>query len=151
MKNNKGITLTSLVIYIIVLMIVIALMSNLSGYFFKNVRQITLNEAGEEEFLRLTSFITKDINSDDVTYVKDGTEADKQYLIFKFKDGTTHQYIYYNKTIYYLNIINEQTTKKIELCTGVTGDNVFEFRENKINLNFRINNKNYISSFNLNI
>ena len=151
MKNNRGITLTSLVIYVIVLMIVIALLSNLSGYFFNNINQITKNEASEEQYLRLTSFITKDINSDNLIFVKDGTEVGKQYLMFKFKDGTTHQYIYYNKTIYYLNIINEQTTKKIELCTGVTGDNVFEFRENKINLNFRVNNKNYISTFNVNI
>ena len=42
LKSCKGITLTSLVIYVIVLMVVIALMSGFSGYFNKNINQITL-------------------------------------------------------------------------------------------------------------
>ena len=156
MRNNKGVTLTSLVIYVIVLMIVIALMSNLSGYFFKNVNQLNLKQTGEEEYLRLTSFLTKDINSENLLLVKEGTDFSldekKQYLIFKFEEGNMHQYIVLNENLYFLNIDSSgNTTKKIQLCSRVSGDTVFEFKNNKLDIDFTINNKNYTSSYNVTI
>lgn len=151
MRNNKGITLISLIIYIIVLMIVIALMSNVTSYFLKNVRQITLNEAGDEDYLRLTAFITKDINSEDLTFAKDGMEGENQYLVLKFGNKETHQYICNNNNIYFLNIVNDNTTKKINLCAGVSGDNIFNVNNKKLYLDLKINNKNYSSNFSMNI
>ena len=156
MRDNKGVTLTSLIIYIIVLMIVITLMSNLSGYFFKNVNQLGSKQTGEEEYLRLTSFITKDINSKELEFVKEDTDfsldEEKQYLLFKFKDGNIHQYIVLNENLYFLNIdTSGTTTKKVQLCTKVSGDTVFEFKNNKLDIDFTINNKNYTSTFNVNI
>ena len=41
MKSQKGITLTSLVIYIVVLLIVLGLLSNISKYFYSNTKYIT--------------------------------------------------------------------------------------------------------------
>ena len=61
LKNNKGITLTSLTIYVIVLMIVIALMSGFVGYFNKNINNITASEESDEQFTLFLEYITKDI------------------------------------------------------------------------------------------
>ena len=48
MKGNKGITLTSLIIYIIGMMIVVALISTLTAFFSKNIKMI---ERGSHEEL----------------------------------------------------------------------------------------------------
>lgn len=154
MKNNKGVTLTSLVIYVIVLMIVIGFMSILSGYFFKNINKVYINESAEEQYLKLTAFITKDTNSEDLIFVKQGVDG-KQNLIFKFTNGETHQYILFNNAIYFLNLNNTgQTTKKLRFCSNVkplSGNNIFDYDESnsKVTINFTINNKNYNSSFNV--
>ncbi len=151
-RSNKGITLTSLVIYIIVLMIVIGLFSNLSGYFYKNLNLMTLREKDSEQFLRLTSFISKDTNSNNIILIKVDTSSSKQYLIFKFKNGDIHQYICSENNLYFLNInSNGQVTKKIKLCNRVSGNNIFSLNNNQIDLNITINEKNYTSSFNVNI
>ena len=81
-KSNKGITLTSLVIYVIVLMIVIGLVSNFSGYFYHNTNNITIKENYEEQYTKFLAYITKDINSDQLNFVKTGTDSEKKYLIF---------------------------------------------------------------------
>lgn len=154
MKNNRGITLISLTIYIIVLMIVIALMSNLSGYFFKNVNQIAKNETGKEQYLRFTAFITKDINSENLIFVKDGIKENTQYLLLKFRNGDTHQYICFNNNLYFVNINAEgRKNKKIILCNRITNQNAFNYDDlNKvINIEFIIDNNNYSSAFNVNI
>ena len=67
---------------------------------------MNLKQTGEEEYLRLTSFLTKDINSENLLLVKEGTDFSldekKQYLIFKFEEGNMHQYIVLNENLYFL-------------------------------------------------
>lgn len=153
MKSDRGITLTSLVIYVIVLMIVISIMSVFAGYFFKNTKEITIKEISNEEYTKFLSYITKDINEDDLYFVKSGTTSmDEKYLIFKFENGKEHQYILENDSIYFLDI-NESTPKKILLCQNVlnNGTHPFEYSESekKININFNINKENFSTILNL--
>ena len=61
MKSNRGVTLTSLVIYIIGLVIVITLMSNFSGYFYKNLSEVTIKQNADEQYSKFLSYITKDL------------------------------------------------------------------------------------------
>ena len=100
MKSNRGVTLTSLVIYIIGLVIIIALMSNFSGYFYKNLSEVTIKQNADEQYSKFLSYITKDANADNLTYVKSGAEG-KDCIIFVFSDGTEHQYIHQNQIYYH--------------------------------------------------
>ena len=43
MKGNKGITLTSLIIYITAMMVVVALISTLTTFFSKNIKMSDIN------------------------------------------------------------------------------------------------------------
>lgn len=142
MKSNKGVTLTSLVIYIIGLVIVIALMGTFTGYFYKNVSDVTMKQKAEEQYAKLLSYLTKDANSDNLIFVQSGGDQ-LDYLIFKFDDGTEHQYIYQDENIYYLDI-SGQNEKKILLCNDVlTGSNVFTYVEKQIYLSCNINGENF--------
>lgn len=147
LKSNKGITMTSLVIYIIVLMIVIALMSTFVGYFFKNVKDITYVEDSDEYYSRFMAYLTKDLtaDADKICFIASDNDNtnNTDYLIIKFKENTKtqseHQYIYEGETVYYLDINNN---KKIHLCDTVTNCN-FSNVEHSVTVNMTINNKNY--------
>lgn len=149
LKSNKGVTLTSLVIYVIVLMIAIGLMSNFSGYFYKNTNKITIKENYEEQYTKFLAYITKDINSDQLNFVKTGTDSGKKYLIFIFKDGSQHQYVYSNENIYYISV-SETVPKKILLCNKVT-NLTMDYSANILQINMTINGKNYEKLLNISI
>ena len=53
MKNNKGITLTSLIIYIIGMLIVIATIATLTSFFYKNVNINEIEKVSTEQFAKL--------------------------------------------------------------------------------------------------
>ena len=146
-KSDKGITLTSLVIYVIVLMIVIGLMSNFLGYIYKNTNKITIKENYEEQYTRFLSYLISDTNSDQLYFVK--ADSNNKYLILKYNDGSQHQYIYSNESIYYINV-SETAPKKILLCNKVTGLTM-DYSTNILQINMTINGRNYEKNININI
>ena len=149
LKSCKGITLTSLVIYVIVLMIVIALMSGFSGYFNKNINQITIKEENNEQFTRFLAYLTKDINNENINFAKTGQENDIEYIIIKFEENEEHQYLYKKDSIYY---INEAKNKKVRICNNVNSCDFEYDNTNKIlTVNIVINNEEYSKSLNVNI
>lgn len=149
LKSCKGITLTSLVIYVIVLMVVIALMSGFSGYFNKNINQITIKEESNEQFTRFLAYLTKDINNENINFAKTGQENDIEYIIIKFEENEEHQYLYKKDSIYY---INEAKNKKIRICNNVNSCDFEYDNTNKIlTVNIVINNEEYSKSLNVNI
>ena len=149
LKSCKGITLTSLVIYVIVLMVVIALMSGFSGYFNKNINQITIKEESNEQFTRFLAYLTKDINNENIKFAKTGQENDIEYIIIKFEENEEHQYLYKKDSIYY---INEEKNKKIRICNNVNSCDFEYDNTNKIlTVNIIINNEEYAKSLNVNI
>ena len=153
MKSNKGITLTSLVIYIICLVIVIGLMSSFTGYFFKNTNEVTINQNADEQYTKFLSYITKDVNTDDLIYAKTGVNS-TDCIIFKFETGIEHQYVFANGNIYYISIEN-QNEKKITMCENVvkSANNtpIFSYENSKIDINFNIKEKNFSATLSVNI
>ena len=147
LKSNKGITMTSLVVYVIVLTIVIALLSGFSGYFYKNVNLITIKEASDEQFTRFIAYLTKDLNQNNAFFIRTGTDngESNNYLILKIDGNIEHQYLFENETLYYIDKIKN---KKITLCNNVNLCN-FEYDDtNKVlTTNLNINKKNYTKTF----
>ena len=152
MKSNKGITLVSLVIYVIGLMIIITLMSLFSGYFFKNTNQMTIQENEYEQYLRLISYITKDTNADNLAFVKTANNSNVRYAIFKYKNGQEHQYIFTNGVVYFVNIDSQtgSANKKITLCPSVSNA-IFDYYDKKIDISIRKDAENYRTTLNVNI
>ena len=151
MKSNRGVTLTSLIIYIIGLVIVIALMANLSGYFFKNLSNVTMKQSVEEQYSSFLSYITKDANSNNLINVQSSLEG-KDCIIFQFDDETEHQYIVQDENLYFISI-EGANEKKIVLCENVStsGNNVFTYADSKIDINFNICKINFSARLNVKI
>ncbi len=63
MKKNNGITIISLIIYIIVLSVVIGTTSILIRYFYRNTEETVISKKTSDQYSRFVAYITDDINS----------------------------------------------------------------------------------------
>lgn len=115
MKSQKGITLTSLVVYIVVLLIVLGLLSNISKYFYSNTKYITDANKYVSEFNKFNMYFIEDVKNNTNLY----SIKNNQII---FEDGT--MYTFDKKSIY---------RNKVEICNNIqicTFDKVEETDKN---------------------
>ncbi len=165
MKSNKGITIISLLVYIIVLSIVIGTISILMKYFYRNEKESAIAENSSGQYSRLISYITDDVNSEKITNVDivnsnsntepeedpelNSSETSGEDINLTFNDSTVHEYKFSENKIYNIvKNINGTTVKKIEICSDVTNA-LFKYdsEAKKITLYIKINNKVYTDVF----
>lgn len=137
MKSEKGITLMTLIIYIIVMCIVLAMLSLVSDMFFSNTNYLKDTTKYMSEYNKFNMYFIEDVkNNKDILSISD-TEI-------IFEDGTIYSYkpspdnsIYRNKVkicnnIGYCKFSNKEettnnTTKKIiEVYMIINGTKFFE-------------------------
>lgn len=144
MKSNKGITITSLIIYIIVFTIVIATVSTISGYFIKNTDDIIISTNSSAQHTKFTTYLSDDINS--INFSK--LEVKQNSININFLDGSSHYYIYNDQKIYYMSKKESIIDKTVVLCENVTNNN-FEYNEDtkKLNISLVIDGIVYQNSY----
>lgn len=147
LKSNRGVTLTALVIYVMGLAVVITLMAMILKYFYRNVNDVTISQNADEQYSKFLAYLTKDANSDNLIYVQ-ARINDEENVVFKFNNQVEHQYILKSGNIYYINIENNNE-KKIILCENVSSSKVFNYSNNKLDVNFIINDKKFSTSLNI--
>ena len=84
MNSQKGVTLTSLVIYIAVSTIVISIMAVVSSFFFKNIDEIKKQDNYAAEFNKFNMFFINDVKRNKTAIVEENK--------ITFEDGTVYQY-----------------------------------------------------------
>ena len=150
MKSNKGITLISLIIYIIVLTIVVGIISVFTKYFYKNTDETVISNKVSEQYTIFLSYITDDINSGNIDSVE--VDASGKYINFYFLDNSVHQYAYdaNSKKIYYLLYDSEYVKQKqIAICEEVEDNTSFSYENNKLKTKITIDSITYNNIFNI--
>ena len=104
MKSEKGVTLTSLIIYVIIMLVVIGIISIISTFFYNNIEEAGKRIDPSQEFTRFSSFFLKDMNKTDRDILECSEEGD--YVVFS--NGT--QYTFKNNAIY---------RGKVKICEGI--------------------------------
>lgn len=132
MKRENGITLTSIIIYIIALLIVVGVISSLTNYFYKNININQNNNLTNEQFIKFNSYFTSEINQEGIKVIESGENANSTFITFSNKQ--TYTYSKENKSIF----LNE-----MKLCESI--DNcafAYEQQEKryKITVNFKAGN-----------
>lgn len=119
MKSNRGVTLTTLIIYIIVLIIVIGILTTVSNNFYANTKYITDNGKYISEFNKFNMYFIEDVKNNSNIY----SITDNEIV---FADGTVYNYksspdngIYRNKVKICKNVENCQFTKIEEVVNSV--------------------------------
>ena len=119
MKKDKGITLISLIVYIIVMSIAIAVMSAIISNFYENTTAV---QGSIEEIIKFNKFNTyflKEIKSLDNNI----DSMSEKYILF----SSGNSFSISNNTLYYNNV---------QICQGVN-DISFEAIENELELEER--------------
>ena len=134
MKSEKGITLISVILYVIVMLLVVTIASILTGYFYNNIDINNTEQNANVEFTKFNSFFTEEVNIRGNTILEsdtEGTSTGQKYIVFS--TGNQYTYIKNNKSIYKnnskiasdieefnikINNSDGKTTIEIELTSG---------------------------------
>lgn len=133
MKNNRGVTLASLIIYIIGMIMVIGIISTLTTFFYKNIDVGDINNDTTSQYTKFSSIFIDEVNKknnfiiDCKTLEENGTKVN--YIIFS--SGNQYTFKSENKSIYKNNI---KICDNIEEC-----DFSYSFADSKysIKVNFK--------------
>lgn len=108
MKSQKGITLISLTVYVIVMVIVVAVVSVISTYFYSNINSLSDTIHPMTEYTKFNSFFSDEVNHSNIKVL----ECKENYIVFD--NGVQYTFIEENKGIYRdrVKIANE-----VESCT----------------------------------
>lgn len=111
MRSEKGITLTYLIIYIILLILVVSTLSIVSTHFYSNTKYLMDNGKYVSEFDKFNMYFIEDVKNNKETY-----SVDTNKIVFE--DGTV--YTYSEKSIY---------RNKVELCRNIENCTFFKLEE----------------------
>ncbi len=149
MKNERGVTLISLTVYLIAFTIIISLMATLSSYFYKNVSSALDKIDPIIEYSRFIAFFTDDVNQQGIKVLECGNldddddedDEDEGYYIV-FSNGVQYTFLKDNKGIY---------KNKAKICRKVENCQIqFDNTKGKISLEITIGGKSRSNSFTLN-
>ena len=105
MKSEKGITLISVIIYVLVMAIVIGVMAIISTFFYKNISDEKFNIDPITEYTTFNSYFSEEINHENVKIL----ECEPNYIVFD--NGVQYTYIPENQGIY---------RNQVKIAKGVT-------------------------------
>ena len=135
MKDSKGITLTSLIIYVIGMLIVVSIISTLTSFFYKNVNIGNINN-DTTQFTKFSSIFSDEINrvNNSVLECRVLEENGFKVSYIIFSSGNQYTFKSENKAIY---------KNKVKICENV--DNCefsYTFIDSKYNItvNFKAGN-----------
>lgn len=134
MKTEKGVTLTSLIIYIVAMLITVATIATMTKYFYGNLDNLTDRNKVSKNYTSFNSYFTTDVNEqgNEVLYSEESMLVFTNGNQYTFKDNG----IYMNK----INICNN-----VNSCTFEV-DNT---EKTKITVKINIDGKDYSNVYTL--
>ncbi len=139
-RSEKGITLTSLIIYIIAMLIVVGIISTISVYYYRNIDEINKEVDVAKEYTKLNSYLSEDVNNPDnvIELCNGNTIVFYNANNIKDNDENTgyHQYTFKDNAIYF---------NRIKICNGVQSCQFIQDEtdpSSKFTLNIEFNNSN---------
>lgn len=108
MKSQKGVTLISLTVYIIVMVIVVAIVSVISTYFYTNVDTISNTINPMTEYTKFNSFFLEEVNQSNIKVL----ECGQDYIVFD--NGVQYTFVAENRGIYRNKV---KIANDVESCT----------------------------------
>lgn len=108
MKRENGLTITSIIIYILALLIVIGIISALTSYFYRNVDLDGESKITNSQFVKFNSYFTEEMNQSGIEIIEVGENENVNYITFSNK--ITYTYSKQNHSIY----VNES-----KLCSNI--------------------------------
>lgn len=135
MKSEKGVTLTSLIIYIIAFSIIIGTTATITHYFYNNIDGLTSRTEASKQYTEFNSYFVNEVNKKDNSILTEVSSGENNRIVF----SSRNQFKYTDNGIYF---------NKIKICKDVTSC-TFEYDEtnNKITVTMQINGKTFKNEY----
>lgn len=139
MKQEKGITLISLTIYIITMAIVIAVLAIITTFFYKN-----MSDAGKDmdpitEYTTFNSYFSEEINHNNIKVLECSSNNGQNYIVFS--NQVQYTYVPENKAIY---------RNQVKICRNIDNCAFLETIEDGrsvIQVTFKAGNQDRITKY----
>ena len=124
MKTQKGVTLISVTIYVIVMLIVVSVITVLTSYFYTNVDVSSTSQDLNQQYTRFNTYFVEETNKREnklveINKIKDNNgNVQQKYIIFT--SGNQYTYIPENKAIYMNKV---KIAQNITDCLMTTEEN----------------------------
>lgn len=128
MKNNHGVTITSLIVYVIAMLIVIGIIANLTSFFYTNILNLEDESANVSEISKFNMYFLKEIKNanNSIAEISENRITFISGNTFTFQDNA----VYLNNiricdNIKNLTFAKEETNGKEAISVLITvGDNM---------------------------
>lgn len=144
MKSQKGVTLISLTVYIIVMTIVIGTVSLISSYFYNDIKDKANTVEPLAQYTKLNSFFTEEINRPRIkilecktTYIDNDQTKGVETSHIVFDNGVQYTFVSKNQAIYRNQV---KIARQIKSCSFTQG---MENAKTKITINVQAQKNNF--------
>lgn len=141
MRTQRGVTLTSLVIYIIGMVMIISIVSVLTTYFYKNIKNVGADINPIAEYTKFNSYFTNETNTENIKILEVSNEGNQHYIVFD--NGTQYTFVPENKGIYRNNV---KVCQGVTACIFTTG---LENGNDTVKVKMMIEEKDYTNKYTL--
>lgn len=141
MKSQKGITLVSLVVYIIGMVTIVGVMAVITTNFYKNVNDVDTNINPLSQYTKFNSYFSNEINQYNIAVLECKQENGQNYIVFD--NGVQYTFVEKNKGIYQNKI---KICQDVTECTFSTG---IQNGKDIVTVNMKIGNKTYNNTYTL--
>ena len=137
MKSQRGVTLTSLIVYVISMVIIISVMAVITTNFYRNINNTNNTVEPYTEYVKFNSYFSNEVNESNIKVL----ECKENYIVFD--NGIQYTFIAENKSIY---------QNKVKICKNVTSctfSTEIKNGNNVVNVQFTIGDKTYSNTYTL--
>lgn len=144
MKSQKGVTLISLTVYIIVMTIVVGTVTLISSYFYTDIKDKANSVEPLAQYTKLNSFITQEINRPNIKVL----ECKTIYIDNDQTKGVETSYIVFDNGVQYTFINNNQGIyrNQVKIAQQIKSCSFTQAMENaktKITINVQAQKNNF--------
>lgn len=117
MKSEKGITLISIIIYVLGMVLIVSLMATMTSYFYKNVNLNREETNYDREYTKINSFFTEESNvkGNRVLEINNDSTSEQQWIAFS--SGNQYTFISDNQSVYKNNVKIASNIKSFSVNT----------------------------------
>lgn len=119
MTSQKGISLISLIIYVIAMLITVTIITVVTSYFYQNVDVTAKKYTYFSEFTKFETYMSDEANisNNKILNIYKGTGNEQTYIAFS--SGNQYTYIPINNAVYMNNVKIASGVKACEFTEGI--------------------------------
>lgn len=126
MKSQKGITMMSLVIYVVSFLAITVLIGTITTFFYKNISVIDTGISTSVDYNRFNTYMLNEAKRIDIINVySDRPGVTEPFITFEYEDGSIVTFVKKGKNLYYCKTpksTHPDEYEAVKICENIDED-----------------------------